>query len=286
MSNLKRLIYQALTSEFETSLRQKLNEMVQVIVTTSFPMHFEEAVLYTTFVAQQFATDIANQVFSLSQENYKKLSTIKKIFQALALKRVNASRDVFEQFITRAFPPLIIIWDYFSTIFSQANPSTISLKLNMIVDSIFVFSLRIGTPQVLYENDNLNECIKRLLQRSAKVLQYFRANEKALFSSNSDDYAVLEKHCLVLSYDLSLVQNLSALSFSEFLGDYIDYTIKCMNMPWISLEVKRGCLLMFYRNLREHKYYTSTDQLLNMGLDQKLKIDLQRQKVCNEAYYK
>jgi hypothetical protein len=43
---------------------------------------------------------------------------------------------------------------------------------------------------------------------------------------------------------------------------------------------------MFYRNLREHKYYTSTDQLLNMGLDQKLKIDLQRQKVCNEAYYK
>ena len=45
---------------------------------------------------------------------------------------------------------------------------------------------------------------------------------KILIATNSDDYSVLEKHSIVLSYELSFVQNLSALSFSDFLGDYID----------------------------------------------------------------
>lgn len=255
---LKRSIFTSLTTEFTMALREKLNEMAVTIACTAFPSHFDEAFEFLTYISRRIATEINEGTFSLTQENFQLLETIRKICKSAAKRRVLAPSDYHSQLIDSLFPYLKVAWAAFSQKVIDGKANQLQLQFGYALDSILIFLIRMGTPANVYSKVEVMDTIKNLIQKSKVFMQaYARIAREQEEGRDPDLYIAWEKTAIGLTYELCYIQNLSPIAFLDFLDDYLQFVLELSLVSWKNLTIKKASLLMLYRTLKLKFQYST-----------------------------
>lgn len=255
---LKQVVFERLLKEFEPRLREKLNEIAITIACTSFPAHFEESLAYSEQVLGQLANDMRQGVLSCSVVSCELLDTTRKIFKACAQRGVLAGTEYFKTLVSRIYPAMISLWMEFSGRLSTglSKLEVIVLRFNYILDGIFIYSLRAGTPESLNGDPDLRDCIKRLVEKSEAYMVVYRAEEKVIMQ-DMDRSEICEKIGIGLTYQLVFVMNLAPLAFGPVIEQYLKLNLGISLVGWASLQIKKAALLSLYRTLRLQIHFSS-----------------------------
>lgn len=246
--NLKQQVFRCLFVEQEQSYRELLNDMGVLIAATSFPNHFDEAFEYAVTVLNKASEELKEGSFALSQFNLQRIDTIRKVFKRCIRSRITFKEEFYVKFIQSVFPSLLQLWTGFGEKLITGDSSTAAF--NASLDGILIYSLRMGNPDFILNNNDLLTCVRLLVKKSESAFRTYAAVQKEVhLRGDIREMEVWERLALNLSYELGYLHSFTPYSFIEFMEDYLKFVISLATGAWQNLVVQKACLLMLYKTL-------------------------------------
>jgi hypothetical protein len=269
-------------TEFQSVIRDQVDEIVPIFCSYKFPSYCEEYMLFQKSALENFANEMASD--NHNPMSYQVLKSSVNIWERMYDNYVVANNNVFTTIMQQIFPSLIQAWEHIQSNYMQfaSKQDVLFVKMSNKLDKLFIYILLVGG-----ETHNIGpveQCLSKLLDKLQLCLETLKVFEDSR-GKNSDLHSALEKNCVTLMYDYAELVRVSPFSFSNLLKRVVGLASQVLQVEWQSLLVRKAALLLIYAFLKQHMYYCEPEYFVSSRLHQKMKCEPGLQAHCRAQFF-
>jgi hypothetical protein len=269
-------------TEFNSVIRDQVDEIVPILCSYKFPTFFEEYMLFQKSALENFAQELgADHLNTLS---YQVLKSSVNIWEKMIDNSVKANNTVFSTIIQQIFPSLIQAWEHIQSNYMNmaSKQNVLFIKMSNKLDKLFIYILLIGGET--HNIGSVEQCLSKLLDKLQLCLETLKVFEDSK-GSNEELQEVLEKNCVTLMYDYGKIVKASPFSFSNLIKRVLGLAAQVLQVDWQSVLVRKSALLLIYSFLKQHMYYCEPEYFVSSKLLAKSKCDPGLQVHCRAQFF-
>lgn len=287
--DIRRIVLELLNTVWETKLRKIVDGMFVAIIKDNSDC-FEDLLSIASYWIEELAPSLETRTFELNNQNLLKFKTLASCFNELRPKRLMINHIAYKANILDLIGKIAYFWKYITDHLSQLDSLSTKEALNLAtfnktVDRCLLYSILIGNNSS-NEDPRIIECIQKLMIKCEGLLQIIRKHEHGDLHLDDDVVDKIEQSCVVLTFDFSDILSVSPLVLSSFIENFLAYSLAIFEIRWNRENLQKGVSLLFYKILKTFLFYSAPDDIQQKKFSTKLKISVEAQLICYNAYMK